>query len=176
MPEIVPAPPFQPCFRPLKCRITVGDELALWLYLKTSTPWPLIVNLLVALLIAAALAACSVPVLLSGLLACGFNLWVEGVLLSRLLIRRWGPSKDRYSTFLLQMAAEGTIVTNGVARVEQRWGAFKALHVARERLYLFLGKGTAYVIPRRLFSDDDEWQSFVTAVREGFDRGKAEIP
>lgn len=153
----------------------MADELAVWLYLYTRSLWPVVINLLTALVLTVILtAAFSFPVLGSGLVACSATFGVQILPLVLVLLRRWGPSKDRYSTFLFQMAVEGVIVTNVVARVERRWGTFKEVHAGRERLFLFLNKAVAYVIPRRVFSDDNEWQTFVTAVRESFAKGQAE--
>lgn len=108
----------------------------------------------------------------NGLAWCGIFFGVQILQLVFLVGRRWGPRKDRQSSFLFQLAAEGAIIFNVEGRLELRWSAFKELHVARERLFLFRSKQIAYIIPRRVFSDDAEWQSFVTAVREGFAAGK----
>jgi hypothetical protein len=174
VPDTEPSQELPGPFQPLKCRVTVADELALWLYLNTRRPAIVAVHLLFVLLLVASLlgvhdAHGSVN---QGVMAFVIYAGLQVAWLAGILHRRWGPGKDRKSSFVFQLTSDGVVVSNSEARIEQRWSVFKQLRVTRDTVFLFMNKMSAYVIPRRMFSDDEGWQTFVSAVREGCDTGK----
>jgi hypothetical protein len=187
VPDPAPPQPLQASFRPLKCRVTVADELAFSFYVNTR-PRRLITHLVMGLGLVLVLPPGTPHLLLylfgndashirtySLMYFGAFGLYrvVQLGVLYSVVLRRWGNKKTQARTFTLQLATDGVITWTANARSEMRWTVVKGLGVTRGYVFLLMSTVSGAAIPRRVFNDDAEWQSFVTAVREGFARGKA---
>ena len=51
-----------------------------------------------------------------------------------------------------------------------RWPAVRQVEVLNGRLFVFISRGVAYIAPRRVFANDDEFEAFAAAVKEHWER------
>ena len=110
---------------------------------------------------------------LSGLSAFALIFWLTVPLMLVVgKLSHW-RTKKRFPV-TVQLTAEGVETSTAVHRSQLRWAAFDAVVVTRRRLFLFLTRRSALIVPRRAFPADPEWQSFVKACQDGVARGQAE--
>jgi hypothetical protein len=164
-------------------RVQYDDRMTLWLHTKSRrlmqsvVPGPAYALVMLGLLLVKGTSVLALPhdqpswswlfyACLVGFLLCVLGLAAE-------LLAMLAQSRNAREV-TVQLTPDGIETSTPVQRSRWLWAAFQDCVVIRERLLLFLTHRTALVIPKRAFTGDSQWQSFVTTCRDEVARAKAQ--
>jgi hypothetical protein len=161
----------------VRYRLRVGDALAYRLYHYTHNP--LIPLMVLAFLFNALILLLYGRQKTPGFYACFVPfLYVTVISPIRIMLRYWQRRKAPDAT--IQWTPNHVIASDAdaLARSEVRWEAILKAAITGRHVFLYISPRrawsprTAWVIPKRAFPDEREWQSFVLASRVGVLRGR----
>lgn len=75
-----------------------------------------------------------------------------------------------------------TLDTNGATRHTEdsansvKWRGIRRVVATDEYLGLFVGAGEGFIVPRRAFNSDDDWQRFVNFARQQWQHTQPDVP
>jgi hypothetical protein len=128
------------------------------------------VLLVVAILTFASSRLLGTPYSLADFLYCLFVVLVlqlYGSPTVRAHIWRWLIRRSRFygsQTFVVRDA--GFEIISSLGHSEINWPVFARIVRKGDRLFLFVTKGSAYIVPRRAFDSDAEFEAFSVSARE----------